>query len=196
MPIEESSQLRLKINKRFYISDGTPVTLRPVQPNDLDKLLVYINSLVQEKQQDKRTRLFTGFEDKFSRRMESRYLDETLAGIQSGKIINLAAEIDGRIVANGEIERGSYKETEHYGRLGLTIIPEFRGRGLGREMVRALLREARRRRLKRVQVEFLATNSAAVRTYRKAGFKKAGLLPGKVFRNGELIDSLIMVRNL
>ncbi len=184
------------VYRQFPLSDGTTVTLRPLQSNDLDKLLLFINTLVKEKREDRKSQLFTGFEEKVSKKMEADYLYQTLASIKYGETISVAAEIEDKIIGNGEVTRGKYLETEHYGHLGLTILPQFRGRGIGREMVDTLVKESQTRGLKTIYVEFLSTNTAALHTYEKAGFEKAGILPGKVSRNGKFLDSIIMVRQL
>ncbi len=184
------------VYKQFPLSDGTKVTLRPLQSNDLDKLLLFINSLVKEKRDDKESQLFTGFEEKVSRKTEADYLHQTLASIKSGETISVAAEIEDKIVGNGEVTRGHYLETRHYGHLGLAILLRFRGRGIGREMVDTLVKESQTRGLKTIYVEFLSTNTAALHTYEKAGFEKSGRLPGKVSRQGKFLDSIMMVRQL
>lgn len=184
------------VYRQFPLFDGTTVTLRTVQANDLDKLLFFINILVKEKRDDKESQLFTGFEERVSRKMEADYLYQTLASIKHGETISVAAEIEDKIVGNGEVTREHYLETRHYGRLGLAILPQFRGRGIGREMVRTLVKESRTRGLKTIYVEFLSTNTAALHTYEKAGFEKSGRFPGKVSRQGKFLDSIIMVRQL
>jgi GNAT superfamily N-acetyltransferase len=54
---------------------------------------------------------------------------------------------------------------------GFGVVPEQRGRGLGREIMSALLDEARACRLRRLSLEVLAQNTAARRLYESAGMK-------------------------
>ena len=164
--------------------------------NDVDKLFIFVNGLANDKKQGKDPEVFTGFEKRITRGEESDWLRSQLLAIKQGDMISVLAELDGRVVANGDIHRGHYRETRHYGRLGLTVSSECRGMGIGREMVKTLLREARRLDLKNIEVEFLAKNQAAIHTYQRAGFKEAGQLPGKVLRNGKFLDSVIMMRQI
>jgi hypothetical protein len=46
--------------------------------------------------------------------------------IEGGEVINTIAEIGGKIIANGEVTRGKYKDTRHHGHVGLTVISEYR----------------------------------------------------------------------
>ena len=185
-----------RVFRKFTLDDHRKVVLREAERRDLDKLLVFINGLVNEKRRDESSQLFTGFESRFRKRQEAEWLDDLVRRIRKGDTVSVLAEVDGEIVGNGDISRGSYRETRHHGHLALTIRGACRGLGIGREMVKALLTEARRRGLRTVHVEFLSTNKAATRVYEKAGFKRVGSIPGKVYRNGRFLDSLIMARRL
>ncbi len=185
-----------RVFRKFTLSDGRRVVLREADSGDLDRLLAYINGLVYEKKRDESSQLFTGFESRLTRREEAEWLDDLVRRIRKGDTVSVLAEVDGEIVGNGEITRGSYKETRHHGHLALTIRGAYRGLGIGREMVKTLLTEARRQGLRTVHVEFLSTNKAAARVYEKAGFKRVVSIPGKVYRRGRFLDSLIMARRL
>lgn len=182
--------------KEFTIDDERRVVLRQPHRRDVEKLLVFINGLVIEKRREKDSRLYTGFESKLTMKQEKVWLASLLAEIRNGNIINVLAEVDGIIVGNGEIVRGEYEETKHHGRLALTILRTHGGIGIGGEMIRVLLAEARRQGLRNVHVEFLAGNKQAVSAYEKAGFKIAGRIPGTVYRNHKFLDALIMARTL
>jgi ribosomal protein S18 acetylase RimI-like enzyme len=184
------------IYKRFAIADGRKVTLRRLESKDLDAILQFINALVNEKQRDRETRLYVGFDQKITREEETKWLAETITAIKRREIINVIAEIDGRIIANGEVTRGRYRETRHYGHLGLTTIGEYRGRGIGRKVIEMLIGESRKVGLKTLDVEFLAENKSARLAYEKSGFKQVGLIPKKVLRNGKYFNGLIMARTI
>jgi RimJ/RimL family protein N-acetyltransferase len=184
------------IYKRFTIANGKEVTLRVLRWEDLDSLLSFINSLVEEKQGDSTSTLYTGFDRKVTRDEEVEWLAKTLVAIEGEEVISMIADIDGKIIANGEVARGGYKDTHHHGHLGLTVISKYRGQGVGRRMIETLVRESRRAGLRTLDAEFLAENETARRAYENAGFKRAGLIPRKVFRSGKYFDGLIMAREL
>ena len=116
--------------------------------------------------------------------------------IEGGEAINAIAEIRGRVIANGEVTRGKYRDTHRHGHMGLTMISEYRGQGIGHRIIETLIRESRRAGLRTLEVEFLAQNETARRSYEKAGFKQAGTIPHKVFRGGRYFDGLIMSKEL
>ena len=184
------------IYKRFTLASGRKVTLRVIRWEDLDGLLLFINSLVKEKQGDSSSGLYSGFDKKVTREEETEWLAQNLVEIEGGEVINAIAEIGGRIIANGEVTRGRYKDTRRHGHMGLTMISEYRGRGIGRMIIETLVRESRRAGMRTLDVEFLAENETARRAYQKGGFKQAGIIPHKVFRDGKYFDGLIMAREL
>jgi RimJ/RimL family protein N-acetyltransferase len=184
------------VYKRFTLADGKTVTLRVLRWEDLDALLQFINSLVDEKQGNKKSTLYTGFEKRVTREQETEWLAQTLVAIEEEDVINMVADIGGKIIANGDVTRGRYKDTRHHGHLGLTMISKYRGQGIGRTMIETLVRESRKAGLRTLDTEFLAENETARRAYEKAGFKQAGIIPHKVFRNGRYFDGLVMAREL
>jgi ribosomal protein S18 acetylase RimI-like enzyme len=54
---------------------------------------------------------------------------------------------------------------------GLAVVPERRGRGVGRLLMRALLENARAAGVRRLTLEVLAGNTAALRLYEGAGMR-------------------------
>jgi RimJ/RimL family protein N-acetyltransferase len=130
--------------RKFTLGDGRRVVLREADSRDLDKLLAFINGLASEKRRDESSQLFTGFESRLTKRQEAGWLDELVGRNRRGDTISVLAELEGEVVGNGEITRGSYRETKHHGHLALTIRGAYRGLGIGREMVKTLLTETRR----------------------------------------------------
>jgi ribosomal protein S18 acetylase RimI-like enzyme len=181
---------------QYTLTGGKKVTLRVLRWEDLDGLLSFINSLVKEKQGDRRSALYTGFDKKITRHEEAEWLGEILVKIEAGEVISAIAEVDGKIIANGEVTRGKYKDTRRHGHLMLSMIAEYRGKGIGRKLIETLVRESRRAGLRTLDVEFLAENESARRAYEKTGFEQAGIIPHKVFRAGKYFDGLIMSREL
>jgi len=182
------------IYKRFVLANGDTVTLRVVRPEDVDNLLRFFNGLVDEKKGDRESRLHAGFDKKFNRRQEAQYIREVLDRVEKDEAVNIIADVGDRIVASGGVARGKYDDTHRHGSLGLTVSQEYRGHGIGRRIIQTLVAESRRLGLKSIDVEFLAINKSAERAYKRAGFKRAGIIPSKIFRNGEYFDAMIMAR--
>ena len=180
--------------KRFVLANGEQVTLRILRPEDVDSLLTFFNGLVDEKGHDRKSQLHAGFDKKFTRRQEAQYIREVLDRVEKDEAVNTIADMGDKIVASGGVARGKYDDTHRHGSLGLTVSQEYRGHGIGSRIIQTLVAESRRLGLKSIDVEFLAINKSAERVYKRAGFKKAGIIPSKIFRNGEYFDAVIMAR--
>ena len=170
--------------------------LRAMHWDDTSKLLSFINGLVNEKQKGKGSEIFTGFEEKLTRDDEASWVADQIVKLENLEMVSVLAEVNGRIVGVGQITKGHYRETRHHGELGLTVLASHRGIGIGKQMIKILLREAKKIGVKNVEVEFLATNPAAAHAYESAGFIEVGKIRGKVQRDGKLLDSMIMARKL
>ncbi len=175
---------------------GQVVALRAMRWDDTDRLLSFINRLAEEKQKGKGAEIFTGFEEKLTRKEEADWVADQMVRLENREMVNVVAEVDGKALGVGQITKGHYHETSHHGELGLTVLGSHRGRGIGKLMIKILLREAKKIGVRNVEVEFLATNQVAVHAYQRAGFTEVGKIPGKVYRGGRLLDSVIMARKV
>jgi len=77
--------------------------------------------------------------------------------------------------------------------LGIGIGEEHRGRGIGTDATRVMLHYAFvDRGWHRVQLEVLATNTAALRSYEKAGFREDGRMRESAWVRGAFVDEVYM----
>ena len=77
--------------------------------------------------------------------------------------------------------------------LGIGLAEEHRGKGIGTDATRVMLHYAFvDRGLHRVQLEVLATNAAAIRSYQKAGFREDGRMRESAWVRGEFVDEVYM----
>ena len=74
----------------------------------------------------------------------------------------------------------------------MAVLPESRGRGLGRWLLDAALAEAARRGAKTVYLEVRESNVAARRLYERAGFRTAGVRADYYTQPTE--DAILMTR--
>lgn len=79
--------------------------------------------------------------------------------------------------------------------LGISVGPAYRGLGYGTDACRLICRYAFvDRGLHRVQLEVLASNAAARRSYEKAGFVVDGIMREAAWVRGALVDEVYMSR--
>lgn len=151
-------------------------------------MLDFINSLVDERANIIRT-------EKVSRDEEIEWLSGILARIEKGEVFCVVAEVNGHVVANSEIIRGT-SYSRHLGFIGIAIRKEFRGIGIGTEMMKALEEHAKEMDLKVLTLSVFANNQHAINLYRKMGFVETGRVPKRFFKDGIYIDEIIMTKML
>jgi len=75
---------------------------------------------------------------------------------------------------------------------GHGVLPEYRGRGIGRKLIDATLAEARRIGLKRIGLSAFADNARAIALYDSFGFKHEGRLRDYALIDGKYADFIMM----
>jgi ribosomal protein S18 acetylase RimI-like enzyme len=64
---------------------------------------------------------------------------------------------------------------QHCGSLGMGVLPSYRCRGIGKELLSACLVKARSNGITRVELEARADNERAIKLYERMGFKREAL---------------------
>lgn len=174
--------------RTFKARDGRMVVLRSVKWEDLDDLLEFINSLVEEDADILRNERVTRIE-------EAEWLGKRLTRIEKGELIDIVAEVDGKVVANSEVEKRS-DVMRHVGYVGIGTKSGYRGVVIGTELMNALTEESRASGLKILVLTHFSTNKIARKLYEKIGFRDAGKIPKGIYKNGRYIDQARMVLEL
>ena len=174
--------------KTFIAKDGRNVVIRPPTWEDLESLMEYINSLVDEK-------LGIILTEKVTREEEIEWLAERLVSIDKGDFIHVVAEVDGEVVAGAEVGKQKYRMS-HVGVLGIGIKSGFRGIGIGTVIMKTLIEESKKAGLKVLVLDVFDTNDIAKELYKKIGFKEVGKIPKGICKNGKYIDLARIVLEL
>jgi RimJ/RimL family protein N-acetyltransferase len=83
---------------------------------------------------------------------------------------------------------------QHVGRLGMGLLPDWRGRGIGARLVAAALADSDRIGLERVELEVFLGNGPAQRLYRRFGFVVEGVKRRARKLDGRYDDQILMAR--
>ena len=177
------------ILRTFAARDGRRVVLRTPTLNDLDDLLSVINSLVEEQAN-------IIVDEKVTREDELDWLSTALARLEKDETIYVIAEVDGRVVGNSELSRKTTGRDRHVGTIGIAIRDGFREIGIGTEMIKTLIDQAKSRGLKVLTLSTFANNERAHHVYQKLGFADTGRIPKKFFNEGKYIDEILMAEVL
>lgn len=101
--------------------------------------------------------------------------------------------LDGaRVVGWADIVPGWAHAIAHTGTLGMGVLPDYRGRGIGESLLRATLAKARTKGITRVELMARADNARAIRLYERMGFAREGVKRGAMRFDGVDYDCVMM----
>ena len=136
-----------------------------------------------------RERRYIGFVEGPSLESTREFIRSILggAGIQL-----LAINPDDKVVGWCDIVRNPHEGFRHVGRLGMGLLPGYRGRGLGRQLVAQAVRAARQAGIERVELEVFASNERAIALYGALGFATEGIKRRARKLDGQYEDNVFM----
>jgi ribosomal-protein-alanine N-acetyltransferase len=145
------------------------VTYRRMELSDIDRILEI------ERQSFAAPWSRTAFEGELTKNHFARYI---------------VAEMDGRVVGHA----GMWIIIDEAHITNIAIDPAYRGRKIGENLLRQMMRLALLNGAERMTLEVRVSNHAAQRLYNKLGFRNYGIRKGYYTDNGE--DAMIMWADL
>jgi ribosomal protein S18 acetylase RimI-like enzyme len=91
-----------------------------------------------------------------------------------------------------DIVRNPYEGFRHVGRLGMGLLPDYRRRGVGRQLAGQAIEAARQIGIERIELEVFASNTVAIALYRALGFVTEGTKRRARKLDGEYDDNVVM----
>jgi GNAT superfamily N-acetyltransferase len=98
------------------------------------------------------------------------YLEWCLVQVSKGRMVRLVAELDGQIVASGQLTLA--RRTGEIG--SLVVAPSCRQWGIGRVLLEALIEQARRRGVRVLEIAAHAEAAWVCAWYERQGFVPVG----------------------
>ena len=157
------------------------VVIRPIALADVEQFR-HVTDLVM------RERSFLAFVEGFP-------IDEAAAFVaRNVRLRNpqFVADDAGRVVGWCDIRRETIPVYAHTGHLGMGLLPDYRGKGIGMRLLRAAIDEARAAGFERIELSVYVRNARAAELYRKAGFVHEGTRVRGKKLDGEYDDVHIM----
>lgn len=159
--------------------------LRPWQDGDRASLITQANN----------RKVWRNLKDRFPHPYTERDADDWLALARSNPgRTNWAIEVDGFAVGGVGLEPMAdvYARTAH---LGYWLGEPYWGRGIMSDAVRVVATHALGELgFMRLEAPVFAWNPASMRVLEKCGFAREGVMRHSVFKDGELIDSVLYAR--
>lgn len=121
---------------------------------------------------------------------------EKVSGFQMGLIskngpVYYALEKE-RVIGWCDVFPAENPRLAHRGGLGMGLLPEFRGQGIGGKLLQAVLDHSKKFGLEKVELHVYSTNVPAIALYKKFGFEQEGLIKKYRKLDGQYFDCLAM----
>ena len=117
-----------------------------------------------------------------------------MAGLSGREAFHVAIAETDRIVGYQSLDLYSpaLATMAHVGQLGSFVLPEWRGRGVGRALFDATAAFAASAGYRKLVIQVRASNAAAQRYYKGLGFVECGRLHAQVVIDGRQDDEVVM----
>ena len=155
------------------------------QWSDLDAFIEMHQTLKREKVMARRLDM--------DRTSGGRYLAEILVNLEEGRQSYLLVERGGQLVGEGFTKKNGHR----YFSIGLALVSDARGIGIGTKLMWALEKESKRLGATGLYLSVWSENPSAVHVYEKVGYKEIGRRPDWVLMDsGEECDLIEMVKRI
>ncbi len=161
----------MKYNKIINLKNGKEALLRNGEFADGEAVFVNFNETHAE------TDYLLSYPDEnsFDAQQEAEFLKEKTA---SPNEIEIVAVVDGVVAGTAGIEAvGAKYKLEHRAELGIAILKEYWGLGIGKALMEACIECAKYAGYTQLELNAVAENERAVSLYKKMGFVEYGRNP-------------------
>ena len=139
------------------------LSIRPTETDDASQVAACVDSVARE-------RLFLGNTEGFS----AEQTREFIQFVKSAGGVHFVALDGDAVVGWCDITPQTYEGLTHAGRLGMGLLPKYRGQGWGTKLVAEALPIAFKTGLERIELEVFASNVVAIKLYKHFGFREEG----------------------
>lgn len=176
----------------FILKDGRQALLRNPQEKDVQGLLDYLVRSAGESEFILRSPEECG---KYTPESEVRWVANMNSSENAAVLV---CEVDGVIAGNCEVTRHTQLKTRHRASIGIALMSDFWGQGIGTAMFRELIHIAQGwDGVAQLELEFIEGNNRARALYEKMGFRIASVRPDAFrMKDGSLRNEYMMVRKL
>ena len=172
------------------INENNEFIIRKPSPRDVDVLTEYVNELSKEK-------TFVPFQgEKITKKEMGDFLKKIIKNIKEKKEIQLFLFKENNLIGIASVSL-KQKIFNHLGVTGVSIKKDFRGKGLGKMLMKKALEEASSLvGIKKIILGVFANNKVAINLYKKLGFKEYGCLPCAIKWRGKFVDEVLMYKDI
>jgi L-amino acid N-acyltransferase YncA len=167
------------------LKDGAYVLLRPMIADDKQKLMEFYSTV-----SDDDLRYFRHYVK------DTLLIQDWCDNLDYGKVLPVLALAKDRVIGSASLH--FYEGPKrHIGEVRLYLAKDYRKRGLGMKMIRALIEMARKQGLSTLMAEVIADMPKFVKAFEQLGFKSMCTLDDYfMFPDGDSCDVVLMMISL
>lgn len=167
------------------------ILIRYLENGDLEEMHRYINEISKEK-------TYITFQGEvLSVEEERKYVSEQVEKIANKKSVILVVFCDNKLIGTTHLMLG-VRTDRHVAQFGITIAKEFRGKGIGKLLMKHIIDEGIKNMpdLEIVALSVFSNNKLAYEMYKDFGFTEYGKLPGGVKLADRYVDHIYMYKKV
>jgi RimJ/RimL family protein N-acetyltransferase len=172
--------------QHLRLKNNLQLTLRLAEPDDAERLLVYVNQIAGESENIP----FGPGEFTMSVEEERAFL---LNNAESPNSLYLIAEIAGEIAGTLTFSTGKRLRTQHAGEFGTSVLRKYWNSGIGGCMLAYLINWAKQNgTIRKINLRVRVDNLPAIHLYEKYGFVQEGHRSREFYLHGQFIDAFLL----
>jgi ribosomal protein S18 acetylase RimI-like enzyme len=161
---------------------STPITIRRATPDDALSIVAIWQVIAAEK-------IYSAIDRPFTIEQERAYIASLTA--REGMFV---AEANSALIGFQSLDLWSrfIHSMDHVGQIGTFVLPEWRGRGIGKQLAAHTLAFAREHQYEKIVIFVRASNTNAQKFYRSLGFRECGRFARQVKIAEQYDDEVLM----
>ncbi len=171
--------------RQFPLKDGRFVNLFRPRAEEAEELLSLMKTIGGETD----FLLLDGGGLRISLEEERDFLDDVYNSPDTALFV---ASVNGELVGSCSVNFHRNRRTSHVASIGISVLKEYWGLGVGKAMMQTMLSHAKRAGAHKLELEVNAKNTRAVALYEAFGFTLCGARKDHLCIAGEYIDELMM----
>lgn len=160
-----------------------PVVIRPASLEDAAGIATVLRTVAAE-------RVHSAIDRAWTTTQQRRYLDS----LSRREAVQVAIAASGDVVGCQSLDLYSpaLSSMAHVAQLGTFVLPEWRGRGVGRALFDATKQFATSAGYRKFAIQVRASNESAQSFYKRLGFVECGRFRAQVIIDGREDDEILM----
>ena len=159
--------------------------IREAVPDDAEKMISYLNQVGGESDN-----LLHG-KNEFAVPVEGVKRKLAMSKDSENSVVLIALEND-EIIARAEIDGYYPARIRHRAMFSISVRKDYWDQGIGTEMIENIFEQAKKMKIRIIELEVIADNVRAIHLYHKMGFVDIGTYKDYFFVNGMYKDAMVM----